>query len=326
MKFLVTGGTGFVGSHVVELLLAEGREVVCPVRSLSSLRNLADIQASVIAIDGMEHMLSQQSPIDYVIHLAASTRSLNYNHYLQANVDYTRRLLEYFSEEGRARVLKRFVYVSSQAVCGPSPEGVPVTESDPLRPVSLYGRSKGEAENLVRSFRDRFPVTVIRPPTVFGPRDVDVLGVFRTAKFGFVTYIAGADRLVSIIYVEDLVNGILKAAFSPAARNQVYFMANPEPVVWRAFSLLIARVLGRRAVAVPVPLALMQIISLGGDFFGRLRGTAVLFRSEKIVEMKQLAWVCSSEKAYRELLWKPQVALEEAVRRTAQWYRDHNWI
>lgn len=326
MRFLVTGGTGFVGSHMTELLLGQDNEVVCPVRSLSALRNLAGVPAGVITIDGMEETLDQGPPVDYVIHLAASTRSLSYEEYRRANVDYTRRLLEYFSQGEKAQALKRFVFVSSQAASGPSPDGAPVRESDPLRPVSLYGRSKVEAEELVMSFRNRFPVTVIRPPTVFGPRDVDVLGVFRTAKFGFVTYIAGPDRLVSIVYVEDLVNGILQAALSPTAQDQVYFMANPEPVVWREFSLLIARILGRRAVAVPVPLGVMRMVSLGGDILGRLSGTARLFRSEKVVEMKQLAWVCSPEKAYRDLNWNPRVPLEEAVRKTARWYKDHKWI
>ncbi len=315
-----------MGSHMVELLLKQGHEVVCPVRSLSALRNLAEVPATVITTDGMEETLANELPVDYVIHLAASTRSLDYEGYRKANVDYTRRLLQYFVDEERAQALKRFVLVSSQAAGGPSLDGAPVKESDPLRPVSLYGRSKVEAEELVMSYGDRLPVTVIRPPTVFGPRDVDVLGVFRTARFGFVTYIAGPARMVSIVYVEDLVNGILKAALSPAARNRVYYMANPEPVVWKEFSLLIARILGRRAVAIPVPLALMRMVSVGGDILGRVRGSAVLFRSEKLVEMEQLAWVCSSERAYRELQWKPRVPLEEAIRKTAQWYKDNKWL
>lgn len=326
MRFLVTGATGFVGSHMVELLLAENNEVVCPVRNVSALCNSPGACATVIAMERLEETLTQGPPFDYVIHLAASTRSLDYDEYRRANVDYTRRLLEHFSAEDRAQVLKRFVFVSSQAAGGPSRDASPVRESDPVRPVSLYGRSKAEAEALVMSFRDRFPVTVIRPSTVFGPRDVDVLGVFRTAKFGFVTYIAGPDRLLSIVYVEDLVNGILRAALAPEARDQIYFMANPEPVVWREFSLLIAETLGRRVVAVPVPLSLIRMVSLGGDILGRIRGAAVLFRSEKLVEMKQLAWVCSSEKARRDLGWEPVVPLKEAVRRTAQWYKDHKWL
>jgi nucleoside-diphosphate-sugar epimerase len=326
MRFLVTGGTGFVGSHMVELLLKEGHEVVCPVRSLSALRNLADIPATIVTMDRIEETLAHGPAVDYVIHLAASTRSLDYEGYRKANVDYTRMLLQHFAVPERAQALKRFVLISSQAVAGPSNDGAPVKESDPPRPVSLYGHSKLEAEELVASFGGRLPVTVIRPPTVFGPRDVDVLGVFRTAKFGFVTYIAGPDRLVSIVYVEDLVNGILKAALSSVARDRAYYMANPEPVVWKDFSLLIARILGCRAVAIPVPLALMRILSAGGDILGRVRGKAVLFRSEKLVEMEQLAWVCSSERAYRELQWKPRVPLDEAIRKTAQWYKDNKWL
>ncbi|MDQ7785313.1 MAG: NAD(P)-dependent oxidoreductase [Desulfomonilaceae bacterium] len=327
MRFLVTGGTGFIGSHMVELLLARGDDVVCPVRNISSLRYLRGIPARVIEIDGMEPEIAKGPPFDYVVHIAGATRALDYAEYFRANVEYTRHLLEIMTHAGQREALKRFVLVSSQAVAGPSPDnGACCVESDPLRPLSLYGRSKLEAERLVKSFKPGLPITIVRPPTVFGPRDTDVLSLFKCARYRLAPCIAGPDRLVSIIYVKDLVEGILSAAVSPAAEGECYFLANPEPVIWREFALLVARVMGFQAVSIPLPLPALKAVALAGDLGGRIRGAASLFRSEKLEEMRQRAWVCSPQKACKEIGWEPRTPLVGAIGHTANWYKENGWL
>lgn len=327
LRFLVTGATGFIGSHLVESLTARGWDVVCPVRDPSALRNLDSSAARVVGLERMESEIATSAPIDYVIHVAGCTRALNYEGYRTANVDFAVRLLELFQHPSMRNGLRRFVLVSSQAAAGPSREdGTPVTEQDPPSPVSLYGKSKLEAERACLALQERLPVTIVRPPTVFGPRDVDVLGIFRSAKYRIAAHIAGPDRLVSIIYVEDLVQGILAAAFSPAAQGETYYIANPVPVVWREFSLHAARVMGYGAVSVPVPLFVMRLAARAGDLFGGITGNAQLFRTEKLAEMKQIAWVCSAAKAERDLGWRPRTSLADALAKTARWYKDHGWL
>lgn len=312
---------------MVELILAKGWEVVCPVRNPSSLRNLKGIPARVVAIGDLDAEISNNGPFDYVIHLAGATRALDYNGYWQSNVKWTQDLLERFADSGCKDSLKRFVLISSQAATGPSPDdGACRTESDPLCPVSLYGCSKAEAEEVALGYKDRVPITIVRPSTVFGPRDTDVLGVFKCARYRLAPFIAGPDRLVSIIYVEDLVEGILAAALAKGTEGEVYFLANHEPVVWREFALEVARVMGTKAVALPIPLSAMKFMALAGDIVGKLRGATQLFRSEKLEEMKQIAWVCSPEKAYEHFQWKPRFLLAEAIKKTAQWYREHGWL
>jgi dihydroflavonol-4-reductase len=327
MRVLVTGATGFVGSHMAELVMARGWEVVCPVRDPLSLRNLKGIPARVVSIQDLDEEIANNGTFDYVIHLAGATRATDYQSYWEANVKWTGDLLERFADSSNNSILKRFVLVSSQAATGPSPDdGACRTESDPLCPISLYGRSKAEAEKVALGYKDRVPITIVRPSTVFGPRDTDVLGVFKCARYRLAPCIGGPDRLVSVIYVEDLVEGILAAALSQASEGEVYFMANPEPVVWREFALEVARIMGTRAAAVPVPLFAMKVLALAGDILGKFRGVTPLFRSEKLEEMKQIAWVCSPEKAFTELSWKPRFPLDEAIRRTAAWYQENGWL
>jgi nucleoside-diphosphate-sugar epimerase len=236
-------------------------------------------------------------------------------------------LLELFSRPAANSLLKKFVLVGSQAACGPSrDDGTPVTESDPLCPVSLYGRSKREAEEVALGYSDRVPVTIVRPPTVFGPRDTDVLAVFKCTRYRLAPCLAGPDRMISIIYVEDLVEGIFTAAVASKSLGQAYFLANSQPVVWREFVLQVATIAGCRAVTFRVPLFAMRLAALAGDLLGKVRKTPPIFRSEKFEEMKQIAWVCSPEKAYRDLQWRPETPLPIAIEKTLRWYIEHRWI
>lgn len=327
MRCLVTGGTGFIGSHLVDLLLKTGWHVVCPVRDPSALRHLEGTAAEVVPAAALSHHIFSGPGFDYVFHLAGSTRARDYPAYQAANVKYTWWLLDQLADQRSHRRPLRFVLVSSQAAAGPSPDdGTPVTESDDPRPISFYGRSKLEAEVVAASFKEKIPITIIRPPTVFGPRDRDVLGVFKSACFRIAAYLAGPDRLVSIVYVEDLVQGILHAALSPAAEQGTYFLANPEPVVWRRFTLDVAEILGCRVVPLPVPLSVMKVVALCGDAICRVSESPPLFRSEKLEEMMRIAWVCSPEKARRELGWQSRTPLRDAIEKTGKWYRSHGWI
>jgi 2-alkyl-3-oxoalkanoate reductase len=327
VKALVTGGTGFVGSHVVDLLLKQGWEVVCPVRDPKNLRNLNGAPVRVIPIDEVKNQARTEPPFAYVIHVAGATRAPDYQAYHEANVNGTRQLLEIFTDLPPASRPKRFVLVGSQAAAGPCPDrDTSVIESHKPNPVSLYGRSKLEAEHVVLSFSKQLPVTVVRPSTVFGPRDLDVLGVFKCARYRFSPYLAGPDRMFSIIYVEDLARGILAATLADVPSGQTYFLANSTPISWREFTLEVARLTGCRTIAVPVPLLVMRLASLAGEAVGKLTRKTKLLRSEKFEEMRQVGWVCSTEKACRELNWEPEVPLSEAIVRTAQWYRKHGWI
>ncbi len=327
MRCVVTGATGFIGSHLTESLLDNGFEVLCPVRDTTRLRYLRSTEARVITFENLEYELTSNNKLDYVFHLAGVTRALDYNGYRVSNVDLTKHFLDLVLNKVDLKFFKRFVFVSSQAVSGPAsgPDSC-ITEHDPPNPVSLYGRSKMEAETLVREYGSHIPYVVIRPSTVFGPCDIDVLGVFKSCKYRIAPCLTGKDRKVSVIFVEDLVRGIKTAAFSERSIRGTYFITNPEPVVWRDFIREIAKVMGVRVFILPIPAFILRSLGLGADILGKFLGKPFLFRTEKIDEMDQWFWVCSSERASNDFGWAPQNSLRDNLQKTFNWYKNEGWL
>jgi nucleoside-diphosphate-sugar epimerase len=326
-RALVTGATGFIGSHLTEFLMGLGWEVVCLGRDPFKPRHIKDLTVRIISLNQIRTELEKAPGFDYIFHLAGATREKNYEGYARANLNLTEDLLKSIVDSGNNQDLKRFLFVSSQAAAGPAKNPkYPVKEEDPASPVSLYGKSKLEAENLVKGFSGSVPITIIRPPTVFGPRDTDLLTVFRMCKYRTQTVPRGLEQHISVIYVKDLVNGIFQAATTEVSIGETYFIANERPVVWRQFCLDISEVCGKRSVILPVPILIMNMIGGLGDLSMRFTGKPPLIRSEKLREMLQPAWVCSSEKAAAQLKWAPEYSLREALIETMAWYRSQGWI
>ena len=251
----------------------------------------------------------------------------DYRGYSEANVESTRRLLELFSNPVTNSNLKRFVLIGSQAACGPSPDdGTPITESDPLCPVSLYGRSKLEAEEVALSFTDRVPVTIVRPPTVFGPRDTDVLGVFKCTRYPLAPCLAGPDRMISIIYVEDLVAGILTAALASKSRWRGLLFGQPE-----------ARGLERIRPTGCSDCRLSLDYAARASACNETRGSGRRFARQGAQDSSTFqvgeagrdetdSLGLLSGKAYRHLRWRPGTPLSAAIEKTLEWYRAHGWV
>ncbi len=324
MRFLVTGATGFVGSHVADLLADMGYEVVCPVRNPQKLGRLKTTRVKIAQLSDLVHIVNGDHPFDYVLHLAGATRALTYGEYERANVRLTTTLLNHLAKPRRQP--KRFVLVSSQAAAGPSPNDVLLTENGAPHPVSEYGRSKLAAENAAHTFSDRIDLTIVRPSVVFGPRDADVFQVFKWTLAGLNPYLRGGDRLVSVIYVKDLAEGILAAALGPQPAGETYFLANQAPVVWKAFIQQVCRALNRKGLFVPVPIGLMKAVCRLGDAVGGLTGRPALLRSEKFAEMAQMSWACSPRKAEEDFGWRATRSLDEALTETARWYKENRWL
>ena len=184
------------------------------------------------------------------------------------NVEGTRNLLAACSAHTPA--LKRFVLVSSQAAAGPGPSARPRLESDEPAPITPYGASKLEAERVTSGYIKHFPVVIVRPCAVYGPRDTGFLDYFRVVRRGFlVEFGSGENRQVSLCHVSDVVAGLIRAADSQAASGSVYFLADSEPYPWREVESMIEQAMGISARRLVIPAGLLMLLGTLGQMYGR---------------------------------------------------------
>lgn len=328
MKFLVTGATGFIGSHVADELSRRGFEVRCIIRKTSNLRWLEgkNFELTEASLDNPESLKKAMIGIDAVIHSAGLTAAKNYEEFLHGNRDGTGNLLHAAAEA--APGLRRFLYVSSQTAVGPSKSlDEPVTEESPCRPITSYGRSKLEAEREVLKMKDIFPVTVVRPPAVYGPRDTASFDIFKTIYKRFAPLIGLQPKYVSIIHSDDLARGIVDAATSDKSIGETYFISSEKFYNWNEINNYIIKAFnGRKALKIKIPHALVLSIAGISGFFGRFSNKPPVFNYEKGIDFIQEYWTCSVEKAKNDLGFNQKVSLEDGMAETAKWYLENGWL
>jgi nucleoside-diphosphate-sugar epimerase len=323
MKILVTGGTGFVGGHLINELLAGGRnQVVVLARDSGKLAACA-FKNDVTALRG-DLFASAPFPedIDVVFHLAAVTKAVTPREFTQVNIDGTRALLARLKP---LKNLQKVVLLSSQAAAGPNRSRAPMGEDTPAEPISLYGKSKLGQEEILAA-ECPAPHVIVRAPIVFGPGDMDMLDVFRLLNRGIIPLLGRAERRYSVIYVKDLVRGMIVAAFSPC-RNEIFYIANPEAIEWRSFMEQVSRLLGRKnAKRIRVPEFCGRLMAEFSEMRIRVFGNKAIFNRDKFNEMKFPAWVCSAAKIEAMLHFQPRVPLPAALQETIAWYREQNLL
>ncbi len=329
----VTGGTGFVGSHLVEELLRRGMEEVrCLVRTdpkwLSGLDvttvrgDLSDVEVLWDALDG----------VDEVYHVAGRTRAPTEEEFYEANVQATLNLLGAIRHAAPA--LDRVLVTSSLAAVGRCEHDV-ATEEAPLRPVSMYGRSKAQMEQALRerpettpeSYAESLPLTVVRPPAVYGPRDRDILDFFRAVTRHVCPVVGGGSaRTLSLVHARDLAVGMVDAVRHPGAAGETYFLGSPRPYAWNEVKQAATTALDTWAVTVPVPGPLLGAVGAAAEAWGALTGTHPPLNRDKTREIRHACTACSSEKATRDFDYAPSIALGDGVSRTLRWYAEQGWL
>ena len=325
MQALVTGGQGFVGSHLCELLAKAGHRVRVLARPTSDLSPLEGLGVEVVRGDlGADGDLrGAVDGVDWVFHVAGALMGLREEDLVRVNRDGTRRLCEACLTHSPG--LSRFIFVSSLAAVGPSPGGaIPILEDAPPNPVTWYGRSKLEAEGGVRS--SGLPSVILRPPVVFGPRDREVFKYFQIARRGILPVPGAKDRSYSLVFAPDLAEGILRAAETPMRSGEVLHLTGPEVVTWSKLGRKIAAALGTRDRVVHLPESLVRAAGHVADLASRLRGRPNIFSSQKVIEMLAPAWVASPGKAQEVLGWTAPTPLDEALALTVRWYRENGWL
>ncbi len=322
LPVLVTGATGFIGSHLVERLALEGARLRCLVRRTSRTEALPPgvelAYADLAAGEGLEEALRD---VCLVFHLAGVTKALSAEGYYRGNALATANLAA-----ALAGSQARLVQVSSLAAAGPSPDGSLLKEEAEPRPVSHYGRSKLAAERAVRDSAAASRAVIVRPPVVYGPRDTDVLELLRMAARGWMPVVGDPEARFSVIYVEDLVEGLLAAAACRQAAGQTYFMAHPVAVSWGQFARVAGSRLGRRLRLVRIPWPVVWTAALGWEAAARLRRRPAIISRDKVGEARFGFWVCDVTRARRDLGFEARTSLEDGLERTLAWYRRAGWL
>lgn len=323
---VVTGANGFVGSHLVDLLIEKGFIVKCITRKSSNLRwlenkNVEIHDCGLFNIDGLRTVIKDAN---YIFHVAGVVKSKDPEGYFMGNVETTRNLLD-VSLENRSTV-KRFVVVSSLTVTGPSPDGKPVNEETDCKPITTYGRSKLEEEKVALSYSEKLPVTICRAPAVYGERDTEIFIYFNTFSKGLTTTIGFNKKSLSLIHVTDLVNGIYLAAKNEKAIGQIYFISSEKLYTWQEINLITAGITGKKALVVKVPHFLVYTIAAIAQFFAIFGKNAATLNIEKARDITQQYWICDTSKAMRDLGYKQKISVEEGIRITIEWYKKMKWI
>jgi dihydroflavonol-4-reductase len=323
----ITGATGFVGSHLVDLLLENGFKVKCLARTTSNMRWLKDKNVEIIdgSLNNLDSLKMGVADVDYVFHLAGVLFGRNPESFTQGNIQGTKNLLEAVKQVNPK--LKRFLHCSSQTVAGPAInlESV-IDETMEPNPLTWYGKSKLEAEKLVNNYAQFFPITIVRPGAVYGPRDYAIFEVFKTSLSGFNLAIGSKEKFVSFIYIDDLVAGIIQAAQSDKTIGETYFIVGDDISKQDEISRLAIKEYGKKVKTIRVPHAVLKLVAKTSDIIGNIIKKDMILNSQKFIELKQDFWIATNAKAKKDFNFSPKWTLESGVKASAKWYKDNGWI
>jgi nucleoside-diphosphate-sugar epimerase len=330
MIAVVTGSSGFIGSHLVDALLQRGATVRALVRDTTPNQALDPrVQRSTVDLldDRSVREADAWEGATHVFHLAGVTKRRTLAEFRDGNVIPTANVLAAVAARAESAP-PRVILVSSQAAAGPALSSTrPVREDDPPRPIEAYGQSKLEAELATRQFDDRIPVSIVRPASVYGPRDRDFLRAFRLAARTVAIHAVPRDNLFSIVHVADLVRALLLVAERTESAGRTYFVANEAPTTWRELYADVARAaFAKRALELQLPRPVLTAAGLAGDLVSALTGWHSLANGNKTKLARPRWWLCDASRARDELAWSPEIPLQEGVRETYLWYLDAGWM
>lgn len=328
LKALITGATGFIGSHLADELLSRGYSLRCSYRKTSDLRWLKGKDIELIETDlyDMESVKQAIKDVDYIFHSAGAVKAINYNGFLRGNLVPTKNLIDACLQSNIK--LKRFVYISSQTVVGPaSSPDLPLDENTKYNPITDYGKSKKASEEFVVKHKDNLPITIIRPPGVFGPRDTAIYSLFKIVSLHIAPYFGMTDKYVSLINAYDLARGIAMAAESEKAIGEIYFLAYDEYFSYRElFNHVKNAMAGRKVINLRIPESVILAAGFLTEMIGKITKSPPVFNYDKGIDFIQTYWICKSDKARRDFGFKPNRSMESAIKETVDWYKQQGWI
>ena len=317
-RVLVTGATGFVGSHIAQGLVEAGYEVRCGVRTSSNERWISGLPVERVPLDlaEPEGLPRAVENVDVIVHAAGITRARQTGDYHSVNAEGTRRLAAAAFEAG----VRRFVLISSLAARGPDTRA----EDGRDHPASAYGRSKLGAEECLRTFDERMEIVALRLAAVYGPRDADLLPLFKMAARGLLVLPSGPG-LLQPVYASDVARAVLAAIRKPSDFGP-YPVAETSRYTWQEISDGLARALERPVRAVRMPTAVFKLAGRTAERAAKLLSVAPVFDDRRARDLAVHTWTCDPSATEKVLGWRANVHLSEGLERTARWYRRAGWL
>lgn len=326
MKILVTGGTGFIGSHLVEALLKRGDQVRCLLRKTADLKWLKGLPIEIAYGDCSDEISLREAvkEIEQVIHLAGITKAVKEKTYFEINALGTKNLIQACLDNNPR--LRKFTYLSSQAAAGPCRNGNKKKESDQCEPISPYGQSKRMGEELALAHAQELPLLILRPCAVYGPRERDIYTFFKLVSKRVKPCLFGEDQHISLCYVDDIIQAILLGTRSQEPSGEIFFLSDGQDYRLGEVGDIMAQAMGVNAICIRVPVWVITGMASFSEYFSKLSRKPPLLNKGKVEEVVQKNWVCDITKAKTALGFQPNISLLEGAKLTFEWYKKEKWL
>jgi len=323
----LTGGTGFLGSHIADTLLARGFRVRVSVRATSSHRWLEGkpleiMETNLVDAQDCRRLLAGTAGL---IHCAGLVAAPSAELYRLANVRSTETLLDAagaaWTSLGDDAV---FVLISSLAAHGPAGLDRPAVEDDADDPITAYGRSKLQAEAALNSRTRTFRTAILRPPSLYGPRDREFMPLLKLARRGWTARLGRRMTGLSLVDGRDAAAAAVDVLESPAARGTFFVDDGRGGYDWEDLRTALEAMAGRRVRRVTVPLALLRAVAfLAGR--GRAARSPVLNR-DRIADLDCAGWVCDGRRLTAATAFAGGREAAVGFRQTLEFYREEGWL
>lgn len=321
-QILVTGAAGFTGGNLTRRLAADGHMVRALVREPDRSSDLIDLGVELFKGDlrDPDSIREAMSGVDLVYHIGALFRPENVSRQdmWDVNVQGTKNMLDAAEEVG----VQRFVHCSTIGVHG-DVENPPATEESPYAPKDYYQESKTAGEQLVRQYMDegRLPITIFRPAGIYGPGDLRFLKLVKPIKKGRFVMIGKGETLFHMVYIDDLVDGIILCGTKPEAIGQIYILAGREPVALNDLVKITADILNVSPPRWQVPYAPVFMAGHLCELVFKPFGIHPPLYRRRVSFFKNTRWF-DITKAQQELGFNPKVDVRCGIERTARWYQQ----
>ncbi|MDR1928657.1 MAG: SDR family NAD(P)-dependent oxidoreductase [Endomicrobium sp.] len=320
-RILITGANGFIGSHIVETLIAmKNHHIICVVRKTSNLKWIKKLSVEYRYGDLVDKNFLNTivENVDIIIHCAGIIRAVNKNEYFKINSKVTKNLCTAILKKNHN--LKKMIFISSQASMGPTMMTSNIKKMyDTCNPISSYGLSKFIAESEIKeTLYNKVPYTILRPAAVYGPRDKDIFILFNLIH-KHLKPITITKRLLQLVYVKDVANSVAACLENKKTDNNVYYLANSEIYTWEDIGNVIASSVGIKTIPLPIPNFILKFVGLAYELFSYISKKPVILNSQKIDELLQKYWIADTDPAKNDLNVK-FTSLEVASKITYNWY------